>query len=165
MKDKVRFSIYSWVVTAAVLIIFAVMIILLFLDHEDHEKKVLITVMFALVILSGLYYCPTSVEATQNRITLHRLLARSKSFDYSDIQAVDTCYPSAGGLRLCGSGGFFGYWGYFSDIMIGTYFGYYGSRDSCFLIRLKNSRQYVIGCENPVAMVGYIQSQMDKSDR
>ncbi|MDE5814412.1 MAG: hypothetical protein K2H72_09005 [Muribaculaceae bacterium] len=162
MKNKVRFSAYSWIVTVAILILFAVMIVSLF---RNHEKFLFISVLFGLVILSGLYYCPTSVEATQDGITLHRMLSRPKYFAYKDIVEVDTCYPSAGGLRLCGSGGFFGYWGYFSDIMIGTYFGYYGSRDSCFFIRFENGRQYVIGCRNQVEMVDYIRSQMGLSDK
>ncbi len=31
----------------------------------------------------------------------------------------------------------------------------YGSRGHCFLIKLKNSKQYVIGCEDPAALVDY----------
>lgn len=111
-------------------------------------------------IIAGLYYCPVSVEANLSEIKLYRLLAKPKIFAYKDIQSVETCYPSAGGIRLCGSGGLFGYWGYFSDIMIGTYFGYYGSRSYCFLVKLKNGKQYVLGCENPVAMVDYIKSNL-----
>ena len=90
-----------------------------------------------------------------------RLTSRPRFFAYDDISFVDTCHPSAGGLRICGSGGAFGYWGYFSDIMIGTYFGYYGSRSHCFLIRLRNGRQYVIGCDGPVALTGFIRKHIN----
>ncbi len=50
----------------------------------------------------------------------------------------------------------------FSDIMIGTYLGYYGNRTNCFLIKMSNDRQYVLGCDNPVDMVDYIKSQLCK---
>ena len=66
----------------------------------------------------------------------------------------------AAGIRLCGSGGFFGYWGYFSDIVIGQYFGYYADRSQCFYIKLKNKRQYVISCKNHVGMVEAIRKNI-----
>ena len=159
MKNKVKFSIYAQVITAAVIILCIIGEISLW---DIPEKLVKFNLITGVAIIAGLYYCPISVEANQSEIKLYRLLGRPRIFTYRDIQSVDTCYPSAGGIRLCGSGGLFGYWGYFSDIMIGTYFGYYGSRSYCFLVKLKNGKQYVLGCENPVAMVEYIESNMEK---
>lgn len=159
MKNKVKFSIYVQVITATVIILCIIGEISLW---DIPEKLIKFNLFVGAGIIAGLYYCPISVEANQSEIKLCRLLAKPKIFTYRDIQSVDTCYPSAGGIRLCGSGGLFGYWGYFSDIMIGTYFGYYGSRSYCFLVKLKNGKQYVLGCENPVAMVEYIESNMEK---
>lgn len=155
MKNKVKYSVFSLAMTAIVIILSIIGIISL---RHNTDEQILFCVIMGLAIISGLYFCPVSVEANKDGIKLHRLLSRPKFFALDDIQSVDTCYPSAGGLRLCGSGGCFGYWGYFSDIMIGTYFGYYGKRSSCFLVKLKNGRQYVLGCENPAEMVGYIKS-------
>lgn len=157
MNNKVKFSIFSLIITAAVIILSVCSIVSV---CHDTEELVMCCLIVGAVVVAGLYYCPVSVEANQSEIKLRRLLAKPKVFAYSDILSVDTCYPSAGGIRLCGSGGCFGYWGYFSDIMIGTYFGYYGSRNSCFLVKLKNGRQYVLGCENPVAMVDYIKPRI-----
>lgn len=159
MKQKVKFSAYSLIVTAVVLILCVVGIFSLI---GNAEKLTLFCIIIGGVTIVGLYYCPKSIQANESSVTLHRLLSSPKVFNYNSIQAVDTCYPSAGGLRLCGSGGFFGYWGYFSDIMIGTYFGYYGNRSNCFLIKMNNGRQYVLGCDNPVDMVDYIKSQLCK---
>lgn len=159
-EKKVKFSAYSLIVTAVVLILCVVGILSLL---DNVEKLTLFCIIIGGSTIAGLYYCPNSIQANESSVTLHRLLSSSIVFNYNSIQTVDTCYPSAGGLRLCGSGGFFGYWGYFSDIMIGTYFGYYGSRSSCFLVKLNNGRQYVLGCDNAVAMVDYIQSQLNKS--
>ncbi len=159
MKQKVKYSIYSQIVTALVLILFVVGILCL-LDNRD--KLIIFCVIMGITTLSGLYYCPKYVEANESGIALHRLVSSPKIFPYTAIQTVETCYPSAGGLRLCASGGFFGYWGYFHDVLIGAYFGYYGSRSNCILIKLKDGKQYVLGCDNPVAIVSYIESQMDK---
>lgn len=157
MKQKVKFSAYSLIVTAVVLILCVVGIFSLI---GNAEKLTPFCIIIGGTTIVGLYYCPKSIQADKSNVTLHRLLSSRKVFNYNSTQAVDTCYPSAGGLRLCGSGGFFGYWGYFSDIMIGSYFGYYGSRSSCILIKLKDGKQYVLGCENPSVMVDYINSMV-----
>ena len=159
MKSKVHFSLYCKIITVAVIALFAAGI-----ATTTMEKSTfcLLIAVAALAVATGLYYCPVCVEADADSVKIHRLLSRPREFKYSDIEAADTCYPSAGGIRLCGSGGFFGYWGYFSDIMIGTYFGYYGSRSHCFLIRLKSGRQYVIGCTDPAAIVSYIEPRLTK---
>lgn len=159
MKQKVKFSVYSLVVTVAVLILCVVGIFLLL---GDGAKLSLFCIIMGTATTAGLYYCPKSIRANESGITLYRLISSPKEFSYDSICDVDTCYPSAGGLRLCGSGGFFGYWGYFSDIMIGAYFGYYGSRRNCLLLKMKDGKQYVLGCDNAEEMVAYIRRQMKK---
>ena len=158
MRQKVIFSILSKIITAAVLALFAIGIISLW---GNTDKLVFFIIIAAATTLVSMYYCPLSVESTESGVKINRLLSGAKSFSYSDIQAVDTCYPSAGGLRLCGCGGFMGYWGYFHDTMIGTFFGYFGSREQCILLRLKSGRQYVIGCSNAPAMVKYISPRIN----
>lgn len=157
MKNKVKFSIYSKIITVLVLILFVAGVIALL---DNTRELPLFCIIMGGATITGLYFCPISIEADQSEIKLHRLLSHPKCFAYNDIQSVDMCYPSAGGLRLCGSGGFFGYWGYFSDIVIGQYFGYYADRSQCFYIKLKNKRQYVISCKNHVGMVEAIRKNI-----
>ena len=157
MKQKVKFSHLAIILTVIVLTLFIMGIISL---RDDTDKLIPFCIIVVGVTLFGLYYCPTSVEATSDGVKLSRLMSTPKMFKYCDIEKIDTCYPSAGGLRLCGSGGYFGYWGWFSDIMIGTYFGYYGSRANCFMIKLKNGKQYVLGCDNPENIVDYIKTKI-----
>lgn len=159
MKNKVKYSLYSLAITVIVLILSVIGVISL---RDNTDKLVLFCLIMGSIIIAGLFYCPVSVEANDTKIKLYRLLAKPIAFAYDDIQKVDVCYPSFGGLRLCASGGCFGYWGYFNDTAIGTYFGYYGSRSYCFLVKLKNGRQYVLGCEDSVAMVNHIKMRMQK---
>lgn len=158
MKNKVKFSTISITLTAVILISFAAGIFAL----RGTGDVVVFCVIAVLMTVTGLYFCPVSVEADNSGITLRRFLSRAKVFEFEDIKDVETCRPSAGGIRLCGSGGFFGYWGYFNDIMLGSYFGYYGSADNCFIVELKSGKRYVLGCENQSAMVKYIKGQIDK---
>lgn len=156
MKSKVKFSTISIILTIVSLVVLAFAI---YSSYGSNDKFIILVAVTAGLLLVGLFYCPLSVEATPDRFIIHRIL-KSKSFTYDTIASVDRCYPSGGGIRLCGSGGFLGYWGWFSDIIIGTYFGYYGDRDNCILIRLKNGRQYVTSCADPKQMIDTINTKL-----
>lgn len=157
MKSKVKLSTYCILISLAVIIAFIIGIV----SSWGVNDKVWILVLIFIGLLSfSLFYWPMSIDATDSALLIRRMV-KTKVIPYSDILSVDRCYPSAGGLRLCGSGGFLGYWGYFSDIIIGSYFGYYGKRDQCILIRLKDDKQYVISCENPDKMLAFIESKIN----
>ena len=64
--------------------------------------------------------------------------------------------PTMAKKRICGSGGWFGYYGWFSEPSIGKYFAYYGKASDCFLVTLKDGKKYVLGCESPDEMVEVI---------
>jgi len=62
---------------------------------------------------------------------------------------------------MFGSGGFAGYWGWYANSQIGTYFAYYGDRYECFLIKLKNGKKYILGCENSSEMIDRLKIQLN----
>lgn len=156
MKSKVTLSAYCKVITFALIILLIIGIV----SCRDNESKLWALVSISIALISfSLFYFPTSIETTNSSLIIHRFL-KSKIIPYSFISSADTCIPSAGGLRLCGSGGFLGYWGYFNDIIIGTYFGYYGNRNQCILIKLKNGKQYVVSCEEPIQMISLINDHL-----
>lgn len=156
MKSKVTLSAYCKVITFALIILLIIGIV----SCRDNESKLWALVSISIALISfSLFYFPTSIETTNSSLIIHRFL-KSKIIPYSFISSADTCIPSAGGLRLCGSGGFLGYWGYFNDIIIGTYFGYYGNRNQCILIKLKNGKQYVVSCEEPIQMTSSINDHL-----
>lgn len=157
MKSKVHFSKYCIIVTAGVTGLLIAGTVMKAVEGEAILLPVAIT---AIILVAGLYYCPVEVEAGADALRLRRLLSGWKRFDYSDIAEIDTCYPSAVGIRLCGSGGYFGYWGWFSDITIGGYFGYYADRDQCFFIRLKSGRVYVLSCDSHTALVKAVRARL-----
>ena len=157
MIRKVKLNTLCMILTYGVIVLLIVGIIS---SWEERDKAILLLVLLVLLVGVSMYFYPRSVESTDSKLIIHRQYS-DKAFSYEDIASVERCYPSAGGLRLCGSGGFFGYWGYFTDIMIGNYFGYYGDRDQCILIRLKNGRQYVISCEDPEEMIVSISAHLE----
>lgn len=80
----------------------------------------------------------------------------------SEVESVELFQPTMGAIRICGSGGFMGYWGIFREGDIGNYIAFYGKASDCFLVRLKNGSKYVLGCNQPDKMVDYINSQICK---
>ncbi len=128
--------------------------------YGQESKFIFLTIITVGLIGVSLYYCPREISADENTLRIRRVLSGDKVFPYSEISGIELCYPSLGGLRLCGSGGFMGYWGYFHDITIGTFFGYYGDRNECFVIRLKNGRQYVISCCDQGQMVRFVEAKL-----
>lgn len=75
MTQKVKFSAYSLIITAVVLILCVVGIFSLI---GNAEKLTLFCIIGGVTIV-GLYYCPKSIQANESSVTLHRLLSSPKS--------------------------------------------------------------------------------------
>lgn len=78
----------------------------------------------------------------------------------ADIADVKLCPPTMAARRIVGSGGWFGYYGWFSERDLGRYFAYYGKASDCFLVTLRDGRKYMLGCDDAPAMVEAIKDKM-----
>ena len=154
MKSKIKFSRFSIAVT-----VISIGAIYIGCMANLHNKPVLFTLLSVLIILllPALFYSPVSISADSGSITINHIF-RSRSIPMHSIKSVELFQPTMGTIRVFGSGGFMGYWGIFREGDIGRYTAYYGKSSDCFLIRTKDGSQYVLGCENPDAMVRYIKS-------
>ena len=115
--------------------------------------------VFSGCLLFGLFYMPLSISADKYAIYVHRSF-RIKAIPIQEVKSVKLFPASLRAMRLCGSGGFMGYWGWFREPGIGRYFAYYGDPRDCFLIELSNGKKYVLGCRNAGAMVEHIRGLM-----
>ncbi len=107
----------------------------------------------------ALFYMPLSISVNESELNINRSL-RIKSIPLSEIKSVKLCPPTMAEHRLLCSGGWFGYWGWFSEASIGRYFAYYGKSSDRFLVELKNGKKYIIGCEEPGDIVSYIDNRL-----
>ena len=107
----------------------------------------------------ALYFSPLSVEVDTETVTVNFPL-RHRSFKLNDIASAEDVQPTMGEWRICGSGGFFGYWGWFDNKVLGRYFAYYGRGSECFIIRLRSDQIYMLGCEDHAAVLRWIQSRI-----
>lgn len=157
MKSNVKLSLFSSIITIIVLISLIIGVFVTW--NEEKEKSMILFAIIVGLLLVSFYYYPKFIEATDKNLIIHRQF-KDKIISYASIKSVERCFPSIGGLRLCGSGGFLGYWGYFTDIVIGNYFGYYGDRSQCILIQLTDGKQYVISCEQPDEIICTISKHL-----
>ena len=144
MKKSVKYSGWSWFLTSTMTILCIVLPIVWYNDGK-YEKAIVLAVLLAVMIILAMFYAPLYVKITDSHIAVRRLL-KSRVINIDDVAAVQLCPPTMGAARVCGSGGWFGYWGWFKERDLGKYFAYYGRSTDCFLVQLKDNRQYVIGC-------------------
>ena len=166
MKSRVTYSGFSAVMTCVVALLLGYAVFSI--DVTDSPVAFFILAIAVILALgTSMWYTPLSVELTDEEIYINRSLSYSKRLPLVDIESVERCRPSIGlvrgrgAVRLCGSGGFLGYWGLFREKNIGTYFAYFGKADECFLVTLKSGRKYVLGCQNPDQMVEAIQEKLE----
>lgn len=158
MKRKVAFSTYSIIITIATIFIF---VLGMFRSLHGGPEWLVYLLAASLVIFSGLalFFAPVSVSVEEGCLNVNMLL-RTRSIPLNDIQLVAVCPPTMAERRIIGSGGFFGYWGWFKEPSIGKYMAYYGKASDCFLVRLKSDRLYMFSCQDPLGMMEYINSQL-----
>ncbi len=113
----------------------------------------------AILHIVCLYYMPLSIAADEHSIYINRSL-KVKRISIAEVKSVRLCPPTMGAIRVCGSGGYLGYWGWFSERDLGKYFAYYGKSSDCFLVELHNGHKYILGCKNAPDMVEYINKQI-----
>lgn len=151
MKKSVKYSGWSWTWTA-IITLFCVIFGITWYINGKYEKAIVLTVAFALLVITALIYAPLYVKVTDKHLAVRRPL-KSRVIDMADIASVELFPPTMGEIRICGSGGWFGYWGWFKERDLGKYFAYYGRSSDCYLVKLKNGRQYIIGSEDAADVV------------
>lgn len=158
MKQKVILSNYSLFISISGIAVYGA--IMIYEYRQSHDAAACFMAL-ALVVLCGmsLFYTPMSLSVDNESLNINRSF-RIKSIPLGEIKSVKLCPPTMAEKRIFGSGGWFGYWGYFSEPSIGKYFAYYGKASDCFLVKLKDGKQYLLGCENPAQMVEYINSKI-----
>lgn len=155
MKSKIKLSTYSSILTVSIV---GLLLGIGIYTYGTSKFYILLTVLLLLVIF-GCLYAPLGIEADENNITVKGIL-KNRRIPIGDIDFIVPFQPTIGAIRICGSGGFMGYWGIFREGDVGRYMAWYGRSSDCFFIRMKNGDKYVLGCEQPEKMMEYIKSNL-----
>ena len=159
IKEKVTFSKFSVILSAVLTVGLA---ILLVINGEQNPDIVFTITAIALACLMAAtaWYMPLAISVDNEALRIHRLL-RTKALPLADITSIVPCPPTMGEKRTMGSGGWYGYWGWFSQRDTGRYFAYYGKASDCFMITLRSGRKYLLGCANPGNIINAINSRIN----
>ncbi|MDE5838377.1 MAG: PH domain-containing protein [Paramuribaculum sp.] len=158
MTSKVKFSTFSIFITI-VYIVTIVAFIILKLEKGHEITSYILSAILIISCFTAYFYAPVKIKATDTQLEICRSLS-SKSIHYKDIAKIFLNQPTLAEKRLFASGGFFGYWGWFSESTVGKYFAYYGKASDCFIVVLKSGKAYRLGCENAPEMVQYITERI-----
>ena len=158
MKRRVALSTFSIILTIAVIALFVVGMISC-LNRAVDWLAYLLAGSLVLICCLAMYFTPMAISVEDGCLNINMLL-RTKSIPLRDIRSVALCPPTMSEKRLLGSGGFFGYWGWFREPSIGRYFAYYGKASDCFLVRLKDGRLYMLGCVDALGIMECINSNL-----
>lgn len=156
MKSRVNLSSYCKILTGIIFVTFTVICV------TSYSEKALFYCMvgiLAVIVSTGLLYAPRSITADDNGIKVSSCL-KSHGIAIEEIASVELYQPTMGAIRVWASGGFMGYWGTFRERDTGKYTAYYGKSSDCFMVILTTGKKYVLGCENPQAMVDYIKANL-----
>ncbi|MDE5902504.1 MAG: PH domain-containing protein [Muribaculaceae bacterium] len=158
MKRKVIFSPFCIFMTLAGL---AILIGVMFLQARMEHWIGVYVIAAAIVTLCGFafVYSPQFISVEDGAVNVRRALA-TKSIPLSEIEEVRLSPPTMGARRLMGSGGWFGYWGWYREDDLGRYFAYFGRASDCFLLSLRDGSKYLLGCADAPEMVEYIRKQL-----
>ena len=155
MKKKVNLSTWCIIITAIVL----VWLLAASLFVKDPVTKWIFIGMLIVLCLIALFFMPLSISVKNGELNINRPL-RIKSIPLSRREGVELFSPTMAEKRICGSGGWFGHYGWFNEPTIGKYFAYYGKASDCFLVTLKDGKKYVLGCEAPEAIVDFLNKHI-----
>jgi hypothetical protein len=155
MRKKVKLSTWSTIMTLIGLIV----LLAAFCFAKDSLAKYIVVGALVVLCFTALCYMPLSISVKNGVLNINRPL-KIKSIPLSLITSVELYSPTMASIRICGSGGWFGYYGWFKEPSIGKYFAYYGKASDCFLVTLKDGKKYVLGCEAPNEIVEYINKHI-----
>lgn len=159
--SRVKFSTYCIIAT---IVVFGLIVWGIYATYSYPDKCMLVVVASLLVLIFSMLYCPLSISADEREVIVHSPF-RNHRIPMRRITYVERFQPTLGRIRVCGSGGFMGYWGLFKEGDTGRYEAYCGNSSDCFMIRLDNGDKYVLGCKNPDVMVDYIKSNLATANR
>ena len=159
LKKRVRLSTWSIIMT---IITMAILIGICVWQFSKTENEFFCWLLLFIVIVwsfCSLFYSPMYIVLTNDSINVETPI-RVHRIPLDEIESVKICTPTMSEHRICGSGGYFGYFGWFREPSIGKYFAYYGMASQTFLIRLKSGRQYMLGCSDSKEMAKALSDEL-----
>ena len=152
-------SSFKWDNLAIIITIVFDAILLSMVIAAFRSSLVLIEIFSILLAVSCALFFPIRLIVTDDTIKIRRPIGTVK-VDINDILSCciieDEKQFFDKVIRTCGSGGAYGYWGYFRHSKYGKMRFFVTHRQQCFHIKLKDGKHYVISSEKRDEIVRFI---------
>lgn len=159
MNKKVELSTYCCIITALTTAMICGIFAYILKQPESNVAACILSVAVIFMFLATLFYMPLSITLDDISLNINRPL-KIKSIPLTEIEDVRLCPPTMGAKRICGSGGVFGWYGWFSEQDLGRYFAYYGKASDCLIVTLKDGKKYMLGCKDAPEMAQAIKAKI-----
>lgn len=119
--------------------------------------KYTLALLLAAPIISGLFIAPLYIAVNDDKVRIRKPLA-SVEIPVRDIVSVQKIHFNEirDAIRTFGSGGLFGFVGYFKNNGFGRFLMYATETKNLVLIRT-DRKSYIVSCRNPEAIVSKLQ--------
>jgi len=152
-----------WVtrLTSGFLAILFILMVWIYLEQSSILGMFFLMITLISIILTPLIaviYAPTVYRVTPNAVLLDRFMGpvKIKRSEIDSVEEVDTQYLSHS-LRTWGSGGMFGYYGYFWSKKNGSFFAMSKSRKNLVLIKTKAGKKFIVSPMKPDAFIASLK--------
>ena len=156
MTYKTSLDNLAKVVTIVTTILFAAIIVgqLSLIKDEGKSVPIFTTILLSLIYFGTFSFRPICYKLTDDKLIIHRPLSDIK-IDRIEIKSVERLDEAKlfWTLRIFGVGGFFGYWGKFSNTKIGSMTWYATRRNNAVLITTIYNKKIVLTPNEPERFV------------
>lgn len=161
MKFNASLDKLAKVVTFIITIIFVSIIIgqLVFIIDSIQSISLFSILILVIIYLIVFLYRPIYYTTTDKLVVIHRPISDIK-INLIDIKSVELLDKERlkWTIRTFGVGGFFGYWGKFTNSKIGVMTWYATKRENAVLITTFSNKKILLTPDNPELFVSVIRS-------
>lgn len=159
MENKKIKYIISWS-NDSLIITLIITAILIFTEYKllNNINTINITasVIILFICIAFFLQIPFNIKIEENKLKLNKIIGKLE-ININDIDEANILLGDMG-IRLFGSGGLFGFTGYFKNKKLGKYIAYVMDTNNKFYIKLKSGKTYVFSCDDPEQLVSDIKN-------
>lgn len=152
LSQSPKWSPFAIVVT--ILIVVGMFALIICIDRWP-QWRVLFIIVLALTFattVAAAFLSPTRIILTDTDLII-KFALRNKIIPISEIQSAAPYQRTMNFVRTLGSGGYYGWWGWFHNQELGRFFVYAANLQRLILITTTSGRKYLISCSDPATFL------------
>ena len=118
--------------------------------------------LIIVILLVAFAFAPKELVIDDDKLVLVRRIGR-RAIPLNRIRAVSN-YTAGKDIRLFASGGYFGYYGYFTNAAYGRYEAFVGSLKQAFAVTLKNGKVVVLSCSDAPSFITELRRRISERE-